>query len=161
MIFWPGNRASGSSFRDFYSDILTQRTGTKTVFQFADEAAAAASKAPLTGTAMSSTSLQSMSLTDLKALAQKQGIKYAWNMNKTQLVDAISDPTKTAQIVADAKARAYGIGTTPKKPKATAPAAAKPAVTGSRRRLTASRSSATRWTISMRPLTIADCAAYP
>lgn len=121
-----------SSFRDFYSDILTQRTGTKTVFQFADEAAAAASKAPLTGTAMSSTSLQSMSLTDLKALAQKQGIKYAWNMNKTQLVDAISDPTKTAQIVADAKARAYGIGTTPKKPKATAPAAAKPAATGSR-----------------------------
>ena len=110
---------------------------------------------------MSSTSLQSMSLTDLKALAQKQGIKYAWNMNKTQLVDAISDPTKTAQIVADAKARAYGIGTTPKKPKPQPRQRPNLQQRAAARRLTASRSSATRWTISMRPLTIADCAAYP
>ncbi len=102
-----------SSFKDFYSDLLTQRTGKNTVFQFADEVATAASS-PLQAVAMSSSSLKAMPLTDLKALAQKRGIKYAWNMNKAQLVDAISDPTKTAQIVADAKARAYGVGTTPK-----------------------------------------------
>lgn len=51
-------------------------------------------------------------------------------MNKGQLVTAISDPSQTAQIVQDAKNRAYGIGTTPRKPKApTAPAPAAGAAT--------------------------------
>ena len=118
-----------SSFRDFYSDLMTQRTGKSVTFQFADEITNTAG-ASLQSVAMSSTSLKSMSLGDLKSLAQQQGIKYAWNMNKAQLIDAISDPSKTAQIVADAKARAYGIGTKPKKPKAQAATTPAPTASG-------------------------------
>lgn len=122
-----------NTFTEFYSDLLTQRKGKATLFEFADEAAQAAK--PLQAAAMSSKTLAGMSLPDLKTIAQQKGIKYAWNMNKAQLVEAISDPGKTAQIVQDAKNRAYGIGTTPRKPKATATAAAtatgkKPKISG-------------------------------
>ena len=108
---------------------MTQRTGKSVTFQFADEITNTAG-ASLQSVAMSSTSLKSMSLGVLKSLAQQQGIKYAWNMNKAQLLDAISDPSKTAQIVADAKARAYGIGTKPKKPKAQAATTPAPTASG-------------------------------
>ena len=104
-----------TTFEDFYSDLLTQRKGSKTVFQFMDTAPATVAQ-PMAAATLSANTLKTMSIGDLKALAQKQGIKYAWNMNKTQLVDAISDPSKTAQIVQDAKDRAYGIGTTKKPP---------------------------------------------
>ena len=118
-----------ATFETFYSELLTQRNGSATTFQFIDHLAGAAAQ-PLKATAMSSKVLSGMSLPDLQAIAKQQGIKYAWNMNKSQLVDAISDPTKTAQIVQDAKNRAYGIGTKPRKPKTPAtpaPAAPQPA----------------------------------
>lgn len=118
-----------ATFETFYSELLTQRNGSATTFQFIDNLAGAAAQ-PLKATAMSSKVLSGMSLPDLQAIAKQQGIKYAWNMNKSQLVDAISDPTKTAQIVQDAKNRAYGIGTKPRKPKTPAtptPAAPQPA----------------------------------
>lgn len=113
-----------TTFETFYSDILSVRKGKKTTFQFVDNLSNAAAQ-PLQATVMSSKALSGMSLPDLQSLAKQKGIKYAWNMNKTQLVDAISDPTKTAQIVQDAKNRAYGIGTKPRAPKA--PPAAAPA----------------------------------
>lgn len=113
-----------ATFETFYSDILSVRKGKKTTFQFVDNLSNAAAQ-PLQAAAMSSKALSGMSLPDLQSLAKQKGIKYAWNMNKTQLVDAISDPTKTAQIVQDAKNRAYGIGTKPRAPKA--PPAATPA----------------------------------
>lgn len=113
-----------ATFETFYSDILSVRKGKKTTFQFVDNLSNAAAQ-PLQATVMSSKALSGMSLPDLQSLAKQKGIKYAWNMNKTQLVDAISDPTKTAQIVQDAKNRAYGIGTKPRAPKA--PPAAAPA----------------------------------
>lgn len=112
-----------TTFEDFYGDLLTQRKGYKTTFQFVDGSPAFTAK-PMAAATLSANTLKGMSLGDLKAIAQKQGIKYAWNMNKTQLVDAISDPSKTAQIVQDAKDRAHGIGTT-KKPPAPKPAAPK------------------------------------
>lgn len=107
-----------ATFETFYSELLTERKGKTTTFQFVDSLSNSAAQ-PLQATAMSSKVLSGMSLPDLQAVAKKKGIKYAWNMNKTQLVDAISDPTKTAQIVQDAKDRAYGIGTKPRTPKAT------------------------------------------
>lgn len=107
------------TFEDFYSDLLTQRKGYHTAFQFVDNASSA-QKSIATAT-LSTDALKAMSLNDLKAIAHKQNIKYAWNMNKAQLVEAISDPNKTAQIVQDAKNRAYGIGTT-KKPSVPKPA---------------------------------------
>jgi SPP1 gp7 family putative phage head morphogenesis protein len=121
-----------STFEGFYSDILSQRKGKPMTFQFVDNVAATTAQ-PLQATTMSSKALSSMSLQDIKAIAQKQGIKYAYNMNKTQLIDAITDPTKTEQIVADAKARAYGIGTTPRKPKVPTPAAT--ATTGAKAKI--------------------------
>ncbi len=118
-----------TTFEDFYTDILTERKGTATTFQFLDSVTAAAAK-PIASATMSATTLKGMALGDLKTIAQQQGIKYAWNMNKGQLVDAISDPAKTAQIVADAKARAYGIGTTPRVPKPTPASVVTPATGG-------------------------------
>lgn len=103
-----------TSIREFYSEIMTQRSGTATLFKFADELPGAAAAAPIQSVSMSSTALQGMKVSDLKKLAQQKGIKYAWSMTKEQLVDAISDPSKTAQIVSDAKARASGVGRTPK-----------------------------------------------
>lgn len=114
-----------AAFETFYSELLTERNGKKTAFKFIDQAATAASQS-LQATSMSAQALKGMSLSDLKDIAKASGIKYSWNMNKTQLIDAISDPSKTAQIVADAKARAYGIGTTPRKPKPIPPTTALP-----------------------------------
>lgn len=110
-----------ATYETFYSELLTKRKGTQTAFQFIDKAASAATQ-PLQAVSMSGKALSGMPLSDLQAIAKQKGIKYAWNMNKGQLVDAISDPTKTAQIVADAKARAYAVGTKPKAQKT--PAAA-------------------------------------
>ncbi|MBQ8963548.1 MAG: hypothetical protein IJ089_07105 [Clostridia bacterium] len=118
-----------STFETFYGELLTERKGVPTTFQFTDAVVQAAAQSIQTST-MSSGVLSTMSLGDLQKLAKQQGIKYAWNMNKGQLVTAISDPSQTAQIVQEAKDRAYGIGTTPRTPKApTAPAPAAGAVT--------------------------------
>lgn len=111
-----------ATYETFYGELLTHRKGTATTFQFVDNASAVTK--PLQATAMSSKALSGMSLPDLQSIAKQKGIKYTWCMNKSQLVQAISDPTQTAKIVQDAKNRAYGIGTTPKKPKATAATAA-------------------------------------
>lgn len=105
-----------ATFESFYTEILTERKGKPTAFQFIDSLSNAVDQQMQT-TAMTSKALSGMSLSDLKSLAKQKGIKYAWNMNKAQLIDAISDPGKTAQIVQDAKNRAYGIGTKPKVPK--------------------------------------------
>jgi len=120
-----------STFETFYGDILTQRKGQQTAFHFADDVLAASTQ-PIQATTMSAKALSGMSLGDLKDVAKKQGIKYAYNMNKSQLIEAISDPSKTQQIVADAKARAYGIGTTPRTPK---PSAAATAATGAKAKI--------------------------
>lgn len=118
-----------ATFEDFYGDLVTERRGKATSFQFIDNIATEAGQ-PFAATTMSSITLKGMSLPDLKDIAKKQGIKYAYNMNKSQLVEAISDPSKTAQIVADAKARAYGIGTTPRAPKPTPATVVAPATGG-------------------------------
>lgn len=120
-----------ATYETFYGELLTQRKGAATAFQFVDNVASTTAK-PLQATIMSSQALSGMSLPDLQAIAKQQGIKYAWNMNKGQLVQAISDPTQTAQIVQDAKNRAYGIGTNPKKPKPKTTAATATAATGKR-----------------------------
>ena len=76
-------------YRQFYSDLLTERTGKKQVFVWADEAAEHM-KQPLTAITHSPEALQKMNVAELKQLAKQKQIPYYNNMNKTQLVTAIS-----------------------------------------------------------------------
>lgn len=92
------------TYRTFYGELLTERTGKKVNFVWADEAAAVA-KQPLAAVRQTAASLQGMSIADLKAIAKNKGIAYYHNMNKTQLVTAITDPTQAAAMSNQVKAR--------------------------------------------------------
>lgn len=95
-----------NTFETFYSELLTKRKGTKTVFQFVDNAAAAAATqpSPIIST-LSPATLKSMKLADLQALAKAKGIKSFGIMHKQELIDAISDPSKVQASIDSAKAR--------------------------------------------------------
>lgn len=94
------------TFETFYSDLLTQRKGTKTTFQFADTAQKLVNQnpSPLTQTFTPQT-LKGMKLVDLQAIAKAQGITNFGIMHKNELIDCISDPSKVQQIRAQAVAR--------------------------------------------------------
>ena len=63
-----------TTFENFYGELLTERKGVPTTFQFTDAVATAAAQTVQT-TVMSSAALSSMSLSDLQQLAKQQGIK--------------------------------------------------------------------------------------
>ena len=91
-------------YRQFFSDLLTERTGKKQVFVWADEAAEHM-KQPLTAVTHSPETLQKMNMAELKQLAKQKQIPYYNNMNKTQLVTAISDPVKAPEMSAQVRNR--------------------------------------------------------
>jgi hypothetical protein len=92
------------TYRTFYSELLTERTGKTVQFVWADEAAAVAQQ-PLAAIQQTAASVQGMSIADLKAIAKNKGIAYYNNMNKTQLVTAITDPTQAAAMSNQVKTR--------------------------------------------------------
>ena len=92
------------TYRTFYSELLTERTGQAVKFVWADEAAAAAAQ-PIAAVQHTAATLQGMSIADLKAIAKTQGIAYYNNMNKAQLVTAITDPTQAAAMSNQVKTR--------------------------------------------------------
>lgn len=92
------------TYRTFYSELLTERTGQAVKFVWADEAAAVAQQ-PLAAVQQTAASIQGMSIADLKAIAKNKGIAYYNNMNKTQLVTAITDPTQAAAMSNQVKTR--------------------------------------------------------
>lgn len=92
------------TYRTFYGELLTERTGKPVTFVWADEAATAA-KQPLAAVTHTVQSIQGMSIADLKAIAKNKGIAYYNNMNKTQLVTAITDPTQAAAMSNQVKTR--------------------------------------------------------
>lgn len=92
------------TYRAFYSDLLTERTGKKQVFQWADEVAEHA-KQPLAAVTHSADTLKKMNVSELKQLAKQKGIPYYNKFTKTQLVEAISDPVKAVEISAQTKAK--------------------------------------------------------
>lgn len=112
------------TYRTFYSELLTERTGKTVNFVWADEAAAVA-KQPLAGVAQTVQSVQGMSIADLKAIAKNKGIAYYNNMNKTQLVTAITDPTQAAAMSNQVKTRLTA-NAAARKATQTAPRAAMP-----------------------------------
>lgn len=95
------------TYRTFYTDLLTQRTGKKqAAFVWADEAQATA-KTIQAGT-HTAASLQKMTKADLLQLAKQKNIAYYNNMNKQQLIDSISDPVKAKQCSEDVRNRLAG-----------------------------------------------------
>ncbi len=92
------------TYRTFYTDLLTQRTGKKqAAFVWADEAQATAKT--MQAATHSVASLKKMSKQDLLQLAKQKNIAYYNNMNKQQLIDSISDPVKAQQCSADVRNR--------------------------------------------------------
>lgn len=92
------------TYRVFYSDLLTERTGKKQIFTWADEAAQHA-KQPLAAVTHSADTLKKMNVAELKQLAKQKGIPYYNKFSKTELVAAISDPVKAVEISAQTKAK--------------------------------------------------------
>lgn len=97
-----------ATFETFYSDILTQRKGTKTLFQFADNGAAAlfTNPSPITNT-FTPAALKGMKLADLQALAKAKGIKNFGILHKSELITVISDPSQQQQVFQTALNRAH------------------------------------------------------
>lgn len=91
-------------YRTFYSELLTERTGKKVKFVWADEALKPNAQ-PLAGVLHSPASLKKLTISELKKIAKAQKIPYYNNMNKTQLVTAISDPMQAPAMSAQVKAR--------------------------------------------------------
>lgn len=97
-------QALRETYRTFYTDLLTERTGKKqAAFVWADEAQATA-KTMQTATHSVST-LKKMSKADLLHMAKTQNIAYCNNMNKQQLIDSLSDPVKAKQCSKDVRDR--------------------------------------------------------
>lgn len=92
------------SYRSFYSDLLTERTGKKQAFTFADEIAAQAQQ-PIAATLHTPEALKKMSKADLLQLAKGKKIAYYNNMDMQQLVSAISDPSQAAAMSQQVKDR--------------------------------------------------------
>lgn len=95
-----------ATFETFYTDILTQRKGTKTMFQFIDGGGAATFTNPSPATMTFTPSvLQGMKLKDLMDIAKAKGIKSFGIMHKDELIDAISDPAKVQASIDSANKR--------------------------------------------------------
>lgn len=92
------------TYRAFYSDLLTERTGKKQIFTWTDEAAQHA-KQPLAAVTHSADTLKKMNVAELKQLAKQKGIPYYNKFSKMELVTAISDPVKAVEISAQTKAK--------------------------------------------------------
>lgn len=92
------------TYRSFYADLLTERTGKKQAFIWADEVQAHVQQ-PLAAVVHTPDVLNKMNMAELKQLAKQKAIPYYNNFTKPQLVQAISDPVKAVEISAQTKAR--------------------------------------------------------
>lgn len=92
------------TYRTFYSDLLTERTGKKQqVFVWSDEAKVTVKT--IQAATHDIASLKKMSKADLMHMAKVQNIAYCNNMNKHQLIDSLSDPIKARQCSRDVRDR--------------------------------------------------------
>lgn len=92
------------TYRAFYTDLLTERTGKKqAAFIWADEAQVTAKT--IQATTHDVAALKKMTKADLLQMAKAQNIAYYNNMNKQQLIDSISDPVKAQQCSKDVRDR--------------------------------------------------------
>jgi len=99
------------TYRQFYSDLLTERTGKKQTFIWADELKAHV-KQPLAAVVHTPDVLKQMNVSELKQLAKQKGIAYYNKFSKAQLVQAVADPVKAAEISAQTKAKLLNLEAT-------------------------------------------------
>lgn len=85
------------TYREFYSDIMTVRNGKKQSFIFADEAGDVLQQ-PLAAIVHDAATLKKMNKQELLQIAKTKQIAYYNNMNKAQLIEAISDPAKAKTV---------------------------------------------------------------
>jgi hypothetical protein len=91
-------------FRNYYSKLLTERTGKTQQFIWADETPKHLQQ-PLSAVSMTPDTLAKMSNDELKQLAKVKQIPHHNSMNKAELITCISDPVQAPNIVAQVKAR--------------------------------------------------------
>ena len=92
------------TYRTFYTDLLTERTGKKqAAFVWADEAQNTAKT--IQAAVHDVATLKKMGKADLLQMAKAQNIAYCNNMNKQQLIDSLSDPVKAKQCSKDVRDR--------------------------------------------------------
>lgn len=92
------------TYREFYGELIEQRTGIKKAFVWADEMAGPTQQ-PLAAVMHTKDTLGKMSIAELKQLAKTKQIPYFLNMNKIQLVESIADPVAAVQMSAQVKAK--------------------------------------------------------
>ena len=92
------------TYRTFYEELLTERTGKKVAFKFADEGAQAAKQA-LTAQTMTKEAAMKLSTADLKKMAKDKNIAWFSDMTKDQLATCISDPTQISTVHEQVKAK--------------------------------------------------------
>lgn len=90
-------------YREFYSDLLTVRTGKKQAFVFADESATQTQ--PLAAQVMDVDTLKKLKKADLYQIAKQKKIGYYASMAKEDLIEAISNPVKAKDLVEKTKAK--------------------------------------------------------
>lgn len=92
------------TYRTFYSELLTERTGAKQSFVWADEATSHLQQ-PIAAVQMTPSTLKQMNISELKQLAKQKQVAYYNNMNKSQLITSISDPVKAPEMSAQVRDR--------------------------------------------------------
>lgn len=90
------------TYREFYQDLLHERTGHKTAFLFADEGAGAAKQA-LSAVQFDFDAAMKMKIVELKQIAKSNSIPLYSKMNKQQLAKAISDPAAVPEVIQEIK----------------------------------------------------------
>ncbi len=123
-----------TTFEDFYSQILTERKGKPMTFVFADTVQTTTTATTFQTAGMSVDVLKTMTKKELQVIAKSKGMIYTGHMDKSMLVEALSDPSKADEMMAKAKAKINAnagnpVIRQPRKPKA-APAAPNTEVEG-------------------------------
>lgn len=94
-------------YRRFFSELLEERTGKKGIqFQFADEIPKGKlAEQPLAAKAFSQEQLEGLQWKALFDMAKSQGLKYASDASKPELIAFLSNPSLKAEVEAGIKAR--------------------------------------------------------
>lgn len=95
-----------AEYEKFYTELMKKRySGYKDKFKFADSTTTNAVNAVPAAAALTPDVCKAMKLSDLHDLAVKMKIPSSTNMNKQELIDAISGNKPIADVLADYKAR--------------------------------------------------------
>jgi hypothetical protein len=92
------------TYREFYGQIMKERTGKAHKFVFADEGPESGNQ-PLAATLMSKDALGKLPLSQLKTMLKDKKVPYYLNMNKTEMITALGEPEKAKEMSARVRDR--------------------------------------------------------